>query len=347
VAAEFRLGELARRVGGTVVGDAELPIRGVATLDEAGPHDLSFLTNPRYRDRARSSRAGALLVRRAGGIAGPSLLEVDEPYLALAILLELFHPVERPRPGVSPAAHVGNDVRLGADVRVGPFAVLGDGVVLGDRVAVEATSVVGHGSAVGDDSVLMPGVVLYPGTRVGRRCLIHSGVVLGADGYGFATSGGRHHKLPQLGRVVIEDEVEIGANTTIDRGMLGETVVGAGSKLDDQVMIGHGSRLGRACLLAGQSGVAGSARLGDRVTLAGQSGVAGHLSVAEGTVVAAKSAVFADVEQGGLLAGIPAVPHMRWKRSRTLLGKLPALRRELAELRERVAALERRGAGED
>jgi len=347
VPAGFRLGELARRVGGKVVGDAERAIRGVATLDDAGPHDLSFLTNPRYRDRASRSRAAALLVRTGTRVGERDLLEVDEPYLALATLLELMHPVERPRPGVSPAAYVADDVRLGVDVRVGPFAVLDEGVRLGDRVAVEAGGVVGRGSEVGDDSILMPGVVLYPGTRVGRRCLIHSGAVLGADGYGFATSDGRHHKVPQLGRVVLEDDVEIGANTTVDRGMLGETVVGEGSKLDDQVMIGHGARLGRACLLAGQSGVAGSTQVGDHVTLAGQSGLAGHLRIADGTVVAAKSAVFGDVERAGLVAGIPAQPHLRWKRTQSLLRRLPDLRREVTRLNERVEALERRGAGED
>ena len=347
MSAEIRLDELARRVGGRIVGDEARTIRGVATLDEAGPHDLSFLTNPRYRDRARLTRAGALLVQPGSGIAGLTLLEVDQPYLALARILELFHPVERPPAGISPLAHLGRDVGLGSDVHIGPFAVLGEGARLGDRVVIGAACVVDRGSSVGADSVLMPGVVLYPGTRIGERCRIHSGVVLGADGFGFATVAGQHHKIPQLGRVVVEDDVEIGANTTVDRGTLGQTVIGAGTKLDDQVMIGHGARLGRGCLLAGQAGVAGSAELGDHVTLAGQSGVAGHLRVAAGTVVAAKSAVFADVEQGGFLAGVPAVSHMRWKRIQASLAELPELRRELGRLRKRVAALERGGGGED
>lgn len=347
MAAEFRLGELARRVGGAVVGDAARTIRGVATLDAAGPHEISFLTNPRYRESARSTRAGALLVAPSSGVCGPDLLEVAEPYLALAVLLELFHPLERQPAGVSPAAHVAPDVRLGADVRVGPFAVLESGVSLGHRVAVEAACVVGRGSSVGDDSVLMPGVVLYPGTLVGRGCLIHSGVVLGADGFGFATSAGRHHKLRQLGRVVLEDEVELGANTTVDRGTLGETVIGAGSKLDDQVMIAHGVRLGEGCLVAAQSGVAGSTHVGNRVTIAGQSGAAGHLRIADGTVLGAKSALFADVPEGRFVVGIPAVDHVRWKRAQASLSRLPELRRELSRLRRRLEALERDAGGED
>ena len=347
MAAEFRLDELARRVGGRIVGDGTRTIRGVATLEEAGPQQLSFFTNPRYREQARRTRAAAVLAPPGSGIEGPALLEVAEPYLALARLLDLFHPLERPPAGIAPTAHLGRDVALGIEVHVGPFAVIGDGARLGDRVVVSAGCVVERGASVGADSVLMPGVVLYPGTRVGERCLIHAGVVLGADGYGFATSGGRHHKVPQLGRVVVEDDVEIGANTTIDRGTLGETVIGAGSKIDDQVMVGHGVRLGRSCLLAGQAGIAGSAELGDHVTLAGQSGVAGHLRVAAGTVVAAKSAVLADVEQGGLVAGIPALPHMRWKRIQASLGELPELRRELGRLRERITALERGVGGED
>jgi UDP-3-O-[3-hydroxymyristoyl] glucosamine N-acyltransferase len=347
VAAEFRLDELARRVGGSIVGDGARTIRGVATLDEAGPHDLSFFTNPRYRERAARTRAGALLVAPGSGIVGPALLEVAEPYLALARILDLLHPIERPPAGIAPTAHLAPDATLGRDVHVGPFAVIGEGACLADRVVVSAGCIVERGASVGADSVLMPGVVLYPGTQVGERCLIHAGVVLGADGYGFATSAGRHHKVPQLGRVVVEDDVEIGANSTVDRGTLGETVIGAGSKLDDQVMVGHGARLGRACLLAGQSGVAGSAELGDHVTLAGQSGVAGHLRVASGTVVAAKSAVLSDVDPGGFVAGVPAMPHMRWKRIQASLAELPELRRELGRLRARVAALERDAGGED
>jgi UDP-3-O-[3-hydroxymyristoyl] glucosamine N-acyltransferase len=305
---------------------------------------LSFLSNPRYREAARRTRAAAILVRPDSGLEGVTLVEVDDPYLALAKILVLFETDETSVPEVSPKAHLGRDVRLGEDVRVGPFAVVGDGAELGDRVTVGAGCVIGSACRVGEGSILMPRVVLYSRTEVGRNCIVHAGVVLGSDGFGFATSEGRHHKVPQLGRVVIEDDVELGANTTVDRGALGETVIGAGSKLDNLVMIAHGVTIGESCLMAAQSGIAGSTRVGARVTFAGQSGAAGHLKIADGTVVAAKTAVFGDVDPGAFVAGTPAVDHRAWKRSQVLMKRLPDLRKELTELRKRVEKLEKLGA---
>lgn len=344
----YRLEELARRIDGQVRGDAQRTIRGIATLDRAGPDELSFLTNPKYRESASATRAGAVLVGKGTELPDRDLLEVDEPYLALARLLALFHPVERKRPGVSERAHVGEGVSLGSEVRVEPFAVIGDRAVLEDRVCVGAGSVVGEDARVGEDTELKPRVVLYPGTQVGRRCLVHSGVVLGGDGYGFATSAGKHHKVPQLGRVVVQDDVEIGANTTVDRGTLEETVIGEGSKLDNLVMIAHGVKLGRDTLLAGQAGIAGSTRVGDGTIWAGQSGAAGHLEIAAGTIVAAKSAVLQSVPERAFVAGIPAVDHRRWKRSQAEVGRLGELRRRVREFRARIDALEARlGSEED
>jgi UDP-3-O-[3-hydroxymyristoyl] glucosamine N-acyltransferase len=268
-------------------------------------------------------------------------VEVDEPYLALAVILGLFQEDLSPTPEMSERSHLGSDVVLGEAVSVGPFAVVEDGVELGDRVVIGAGCVVGSGCRIGADSVLMPRVVLYPRTEIGSNCLIHAGVVLGSDGFGFATSQGHHHKVPQLGRVVIEDDVELGANTTVDRGTLGETVIGAGSKLDNLVMIAHGVTIGEGCLMAAQSGIAGSTRVGSRVTFAGQSGAAGHLKIADGTIVAAKTAVLGDIDDGAFVAGTPAVDHRAWKRSQVLIKRLPELRKELSELARRVEALER------
>jgi UDP-3-O-[3-hydroxymyristoyl] glucosamine N-acyltransferase len=348
LATSYRLDELAQRVGGTVRGKPERLVRGIATLAEAGEDDLSFLTNPRYRASAERSRAGAILVKAgAPGPGGHDLLEVPEPYLALAHLLELFHPVSRPRPGVSPDARLGEDAKLGRDVHVGAFAVVGDGCELGDRVVVGPGCVLGESCRVGSETELRPRVVLYPGTRVGCRCLLHAGVVLGGDGFGFATSGGVHHKVPQVGRVVVGDDVEIGANSAVDRAMLGETRVGTGSKIDDLVMIAHGVQVGPRALFAAQAGIAGSAKLGANATLAGQAGVAGHLELGDRVTVAAKSAVFADLSDDSAVAGIPAIDLTRWKRSQALLRTLPELRRELRTLKERLEAVERRLARED
>jgi UDP-3-O-[3-hydroxymyristoyl] glucosamine N-acyltransferase len=340
VADVYRLRELAERVGGTVRGDPEREIRGIATLGDAGPDQLSFLTNPRYRAEAETTAAGALLVGPGSGLEGRDLLEAPEPYLAFARLLELFHPPDERPTGISPAASVGSGADLGESVTIGPFAVVEDGASIGDGVVVGPGCVIERGCAVGDGTVLRPRVVLYAGTRVGRRCLIHSGVVLGGDGFGFATSAGEHHKVPQLGRVVVEDDVELGANTTVDRGTLGDTVIERGTKIDNLVMIAHGVRIGERSLLAAQSGIAGSTTVGPRATFAGQAGAAGHLDIAEGAVVAAKSAVLEDLPEGSFVAGIPAVDHRRWKRAQVVFKKLPELRAAVRELRKRVAELE-------
>ncbi len=342
----FRLGDLAQRVGGRVIGDPAREVRGVATLEAAGPDDLTLLTDSRYRKTALRTRAAAVLVGPGTSLPGHDLLETAEPYLALAEILELFHPPPPRRAEVSPDARLAPDVRLGADVEVGPFAVLGSAVSVGSRSVIGAGCVLGEGAVVGEDTVLRPRVVLYPGTRVGARCLIHSGVVLGADGFGFATSAGKHRKIPQVGRVIVEDEVEIGANSAVDRGALGDTVIGGGTKIDDLVMVAHGVRIGPDSLLVAQSGVAGSTRLGAGVTLAGQAGVAGHLEVGDGSIIGAKSAVFEDLPAGSFVAGIPAVDHRIWKRAVTHVKKLDDLRREVRSLRERLRVLEaERGGG--
>jgi len=344
----YRLGELAERVGGRVRGDPERVVRGIDTLERCGSDDLGFLTNPRYRKQVRATRAGAILVAPDSGLEGHDLLEVREPYLALARLLALFHPVRRRPAGISPDARVAPDARLGRDVRVEAFAVIEEGVQLGDGVLVGSGCVLGSGSTVGAASELRPRVVLYPGTVVGSRCLVHSGAVLGGDGFGFATSAGTHHKVPQTGRVVVEDDVEIGANTTIDRGAVGDTVIERGAKLDNLVMIAHGVRVGAGSLLAAQSGIAGSTRLGRFTALGGQSGVTGHVELADRTTVAAKSAVLQDVRETAFVAGIPAVDHREWKRAQASLRRLPELRAEVRRLRRQVRELERRvGVAED
>ncbi len=339
----FRLSDLALRVGGQVRGDADRWIEGIQTLDRAGPNELSFVTNPRYRRRALTSAAGALLVGPGHEPGDRDLLTVTEPQSALAELLELFHPVAPIRAGISKDARLGEAVRLGVDVAVEAFAFIGDRVVLGDRVQIGPGCVIGDDCRIGDDTMLRPRVVLYPETEIGARCLLHSGAVIGADGFGFVPrSEGSHRKIPQVGKVVIEDDVEIGANAAVDRAAIGETRIGKGTKIDDLVMVAHGVTIGPGCLLAAQVGVAGSTRLGARVTFAGQSGASGHLEIGDGVVVAAKTAVFKDLPAGAFVAGVPAIDHRRWKRGQAALGKLPELRGRLRDLEQRLYEIERR-----
>jgi UDP-3-O-[3-hydroxymyristoyl] glucosamine N-acyltransferase len=337
--ARVRLSELAKLIEATVVAEDDPWIEGIAPLHEAGPSQLSFLTNMKYRKQALESDAAALLVSDAS-VAANRMLVHPKPYLVLAQLLSHFYPAP-PRPqGVHASAIIDPSAQIDPSASVGPLAVVDADVVLEADVWIGAGVVIGNGCRIGSASELRPNVVLYPQTQLGERCLIHSGVVLGGDGFGFASADGVHHKVPQVGRVVVEDDVEIGANSAIDRGALDDTVIGAGSKIDDLVMVAHGVQLGRGALLAAQSGIAGSSRVGDFVTFAGQAGAAGHLKIGPGTVVAAKSALLGDLEAGGFVAGIPAVDHRTWKRSQALIRRLPEMRSELTELRRRIAELE-------
>ncbi len=282
--------EIVELVGGRYTGPADLVISGVNTLAEAGPDQLSFLSNPRYAAQLPGTRAGAVLV--ANDMAGDDIryVRVANPYLAWARVIERWF-VPRPAPsGVSPLASVSASAKLGTNVAVGPFVTIGDDVV------------------VGDDTVIHSNVAIYAGSVIGSRCIIHSGTVIGADGYGFVVESGRHRKIPQIGIVRIGDDVEIGAGCTIDRASIGETVVGDGTKIDDQVMIGHGAKIGKHCLLVAQVGIAGSTELGDYVVVAGQSGFAGHLKIGDRVQVAAKSAVLSDVPSDTKVMGSPAIP---------------------------------------
>lgn len=336
----YSLAELAERLGGRVEGDAERPVEAIRTLEAAGPSDLSFLTNARYRRQAALSRAGALLVAPGVpglGDLGKDLLVVDDPAYALSRLLAIFVPPEAREPGVHPTAIVEPGAEVDATAWVGPYAVIGTGSRVGARAAVHPHVVVGRGCAVGAGAVLHPHVVLYDATEVGEGAIVHSGAVLGSDGFGYATHGGVHHKVPQVGRVVVEGEVEIGANSTVDRATLGETRIGAGTKIDNLVQVGHNVQVGGRSILCGQAGIAGSARLGYGVVLAGQVGVAGHLTVGDGVQVAAKSAVFESIDAGARVAGVPAVDMGRWRRQVVLLAQLETMSRRLKALERRLA----------
>ncbi|HEX9944984.1 MAG TPA: UDP-3-O-(3-hydroxymyristoyl)glucosamine N-acyltransferase [Thermoanaerobaculia bacterium] len=333
----YRLAELAELVAGRVEGDPDRSVEAIRTLEAAGPGDLSFLKSPRYRAQAAASRAGALLVGLglAGAVPGRDLLVVEDPDHALALLLAVLHPAGRREPGIHPTAILEPGCSVDPYAHVGPYAVIGEGSRIGPGAVVHAFVAVGRGCAVAEGAVLHPHAVLYDGTEVGAGSVVHAGVVLGADGFGYATRGGVHHKVPQTGRVVLEEEVEVGANSTIDRATLGDTRIGAGTKIDNLVQVGHNVQVGRRCILCGQAGIAGSARLGDGVVLAGQAGVAGHIELGDGVQVAAKSAALAAVGPRTAVAGIPAVEMRKWRRQTVLLSRLEAMSRRLRALEKR------------
>lgn len=340
----FRLGELAEAVGGEVIGDCELSVSGVRTLEQAGRGELSFVTRGRFSERAAASSASALLVPRALVDAGASpdrpLLVVEDPTWALAQLIALFHPAESPPAGVHPTAVIGEGCEIDPLAHVGPYAVIGAGTRVEDGARIGAHSVVGRDCRIGSGSRLYPHVVLYDRTELGCRVVLHAGVVLGADGFGYATRGGQHHKIPQVGRTVVEDDVEIGALSAVDRALLEETRIGAGTKIDNLVQVGHNVQVGNNCILCGQVGVAGSARLGDDVVLGGQSGVADHVEVSRGVQAAGKSALLQSVTDEGLqVGGIPAVDLKRWRRQVAGVERLGRLGRRVRALEQRLDRL--------
>lgn len=334
-----RLAELAAAVGGNVRGDGERLVRAVRTLADAGAEDLAPLISKSFREAAGATRAGCLLVPRrhaelTAGVGDVDLLVAEDPQLALVRLLELLHPERPPAAGVHPTAVVGDGCTVDATAHVGPYAVIGDGSRIGARAVVGAHVVVGRGCEVGEGARLHPHSVLYDRTVVGARSVLHAGSVVGSDGFGYVTRNGEHHKMPQVGRAVLGEDVEVGANSAIDRGALGDTRVGADSKIDNLVQVAHNVRTGRGVLLCGQAGIAGSTELGDHVVLGGQSGITDHVTVGARVQVAAKAAVFADVAADARVGGIPAVDLGVWRRQ-------TALARRLQDMWRRLRSLER------
>ncbi len=336
----FTLDELADRLGAEVIGNGVLEVSGVRALDDAGPGDLSFLHNSKYVQDARVSRAGAILIADADVLPGRNLLVCHEPYLALARALGLFYPAERPAAGVHPSAVVAEDVVVGEGASIGPQCVVGAGGLIGAETIIGAGCVLGRGVVLGAGCTIHPRVVIEDRCRAGDRCIIHSGTVVGADGFGFATVDGVHHKVPQVGIVVLEDDVEIGANVCIDRAALGETRIGRGTKVDNLVQIAHNVQIGEHCLLVAQVGISGSTEIGHHAVLAGQAGVVGHIKIGSGVVVTARAGVIKDVPDGVTVAGFPARSHREWLKANANLARLDGLREKVKRLEARIDALE-------
>jgi len=344
--ATLTLGDLAALVEGRLEGDGGLEVTGVAPVEEAGAAQVAFLSSKRYARYVAESGAGAFLVTEEleSHVAPRPRVVVKEPHRALIRVLRLLQPTQEVSPGVHPTAVLGAGVRLGADVSIGPYAVLEDGAEIGDRTRIGAHSVVGRGAKLGAECTLHPHVVLYPGTVVGNRVILHSGVVLGADGFGYAFFDGAHQRIPHLGRAVIQDDVEIGANSAVDRGSIGDTVLEPGVKVDNLVQIAHNVRIGALSMLAGMVGIAGSTRIGKGVWMGGQVGIINHLEIGDGARLAVATKVMKDVPAGATMSGHPARPHREDMQRQAAAGRLPKLLERLKALEAEVEAL-RDGSG--
>jgi UDP-3-O-[3-hydroxymyristoyl] glucosamine N-acyltransferase len=334
------LAELADLVAGEVVGDAQTVIHGFAALEQAQPGDLTFIADHKYTPLLADSKAAAVVVQPKVAVDLPAIC-VDNPYVAFLSLLNHYFPPRHPAWGIDAKAVLAADVTVGKDVHIGPYAVVERGCRLGDRVVLYPGTYVGADCVIGDDCVLYANVNVYARVEFGARIVVHSGAVIGADGFGFhPMADGSYRKIPQVGRVVIGDDVEIGANTCVDRAMLGDTVIAAGVKLDNLIQIGHNTIVGAHSVVAAQTGLSGSVRVGERVRMGGQVGIADHVTIGEGVAIGAQSGIGQDIEPGAKVLGSPAVSHTAFKRQFFYSLRLGELFQKLRQLQKRLTQLE-------
>jgi UDP-3-O-[3-hydroxymyristoyl] glucosamine N-acyltransferase len=339
----LKLSEIAQQLGCRLEGDGSVDIQRVAGIEQAGAGDLTFVANRKYRQQLATTRASAVIVHESDRFdsAPPfAVLRSNQPYLSFAQAIRLFAVPATPAKGIDRLAAVAPDAVVGADASIGPFVVIGSGASVGARATIYPNVVIGAGARLGDDCVLHAGVSIRDRVVVGNRVTVLDGAVIGSDGFGFVRQpDGAHLKIPQLAAVVIEDDVEIGANTTIDRPAVGETRIGAGTKIDNQVQVAHGVRIGRRSLLASQVGIAGSTVIGDDVTLAGQVGVNGHITIGNGAVASGKTGVTRNVADGSFISGYPGMPNLEWRKAQVLVRHLPELKKRVDELEHQIADL--------
>lgn len=337
----MRLSEIAQKIGAKLEGD-DVDITGIAPIGEAGPTHLTFLANPIYTPQVKTTRAAAIILSPDFGPCPRPSLRHPNPYLALAHALALFYQPPTPAPGVHPTAVIHPSVQLGAGVSIGAHTVIERDSIIGDRVIIYPNCTIYQGVVIGSDSIIHANCSIREYCTLGQRVVLQNGVCIGSDGFGFAQQpDGSWYKIAQSGRVVIEDDVEIGANTTIDRAAMGETRVKAGVKIDNLVQVGHGCLIGEHSLLCAQVGLAGSTRIGPRVQLAGQVGVAGHLTIGEGAVATAQSGIHQSVPPKQTVSGYPAIENLQWLKASALFRRLPQMARHLRRLEQRLGQLER------
>lgn len=332
--------ELADYLGGVVQGDGEVLISGLGALETAGPDAVTFLANPRYASKVAETSAGAVLMAPGGERYGRTAIEVANPYLGFAKLLTLFYTKDHEPAGVLPGAIVSETATIGEGASIYPGACIGRNVVIGNRTVIYSGAVLYDNVIIGEDCTIHANAVVRERCRTGSRCIIQPGAVIGSDGFGYAPDGTGYYRIPQIGIVVLEDDVEIGANSCVDRAAIEVTRISRGTKLDNLVQIAHNCQIGEDCMIVSQVGISGSAKIGNHVTLAGQVGVAGHLTIGDNVLVGAQSGVPSSLPPNAAYSGTPAIPHKEWLKSAMIVPRLPELRKTVSALEKRIAGLE-------
>ncbi len=358
----FTVGEIARLLQATCLGDPKTLITGVAGLDATAPGTISFIEDPKLLSAALSSSASAIIApvsmleglqneqkrasKRSVSVGKPIVFTLN-PRLSFAKVMEMLQPVSLPEKGVHPSAVIEKDAHIGAGVTIREGCYVGHHAHIGDGAILYPHVVIGDGAQIGDASVLFPSVVLYHHVQIGKRVRIHAGTVIGSDGFGYVSDGKAHHKVPQVGTVIVEDDVEIGANVSIDRATMGATRIGEGTKIDNLVQIAHNVQIGRNCILCGQVGLSGSVVVEDDVVMAGQAGLRDHVKIGKGAILGAKAGIMADVGAGEFVMGAPAVPQREYMKTEAASRKLPEMARQLRRLEKQMAELQLRLDGEE
>ncbi len=332
----YTLKELAQFINGRVEGDESVVINDVGTLEEADNGVITFISNPKYRPLVYQTRASAIVTETTIEGLNIAQIVVKDPYLAFAKIVARFHPPSHPDWGIDGRAYIGRNTQIGKDTHLAPFCYIDNDVQIGNRVRIYPHTYIGYGSIIHDDTVVYPNVSLYHHTVVGKRCIIHAGSVVGSDGFGFAKDGLKNVKILQIGHVEIGDDVEIGANTAIDRASLGITRIGNGTKIDNLVQIAHNVRTGENCLIVSQAGISGSTQIGNNVTIAGQVGIIGHLKIGDFVMIGAQSGIPKDLPPHSVVSGTPALNHIDWLKAVAVFKELPEMKRLLNELKKRA-----------
>ena len=334
---DITLEEIAATLGGELInGRGDLFISNVSGLRDAKHGDISFLAHRRYLKDLDKTSASAVVIPKDIDFDRLPAIKVDNPYFAFSQLLHLFHDQPYSARGIDSNAFVGSNVKLGEGISIYPYVYIGNNAIIGNNVTIYPFTFIGEGSVIGSNSIIYSNVTVREMCRIGSRVIIHCGAVIGSDGFGYVTHQGIHHKIPQVGGVVIEDDVEIGANTTIDRGTTGDTIIRKGTKIDNLIQVAHNVSIGEHCLFAAQSGIAGSSTTGNYVIMAGQSGVADHVNIGNSVIITGQSGATKDIEDGETVSGMPAMPHRSWLKAMAVFEDLPEIRKRLAEIEKRV-----------